>query len=155
MAVQFLVDRHASEHPQLSMTVPRQRSSSPTSAPPPQAKRLKTAHATGQDTDTASHFASGLLDEQTAHHLKASYEHSRPFKHALVEKLFQDELLTKVKDECLSELSFTEKETDIYKVSPLLYCTHIYTFMATSRSRCTKRETSLPSPTSRRPRSPA
>ncbi|KAH9049740.1 nuclear protein [Lactarius hengduanensis] len=42
---------------------------------------------------------------------------TEPFKHALVQKLFQDDLLQQVKDECLSELHFTEKETDIYKVN--------------------------------------
>jgi hypothetical protein len=54
--------------------------------------------------------------------MAASYASSEPFKHALVEKLFRDDFLQKVKDECLSELHFTEKETDIYKV---LYALHI------------------------------
>ncbi|TDL29637.1 hypothetical protein BD410DRAFT_736691 [Rickenella mellea] len=99
------------------MTVARQRSSSP--APSSQvSKRLKTAHAHTQLSDAAaqSHFASGLFDDQAVQQLKSSYSHSKPFKHVIVEKLFQDDLLTKVKDECIAELSFTEKETDIYKV---------------------------------------
>ena len=42
-----------------------------------------------------------------------------------VDKLVRDDLLLGVKDECLSELSFTEKETDIYKVryiDALMHC---------------------------------
>ena len=49
--------------------------------------------------------------------LRREYAESEPFKYATVETLFQDDLLRKVKDECLTHLSFTEKETDIYRVS--------------------------------------
>ncbi|KAJ2988358.1 hypothetical protein NUW54_g9139 [Trametes sanguinea] len=48
--------------------------------------------------------------------LHTEYDGSNPFKHVVVDKLFQDDLLQRVKDEALSELSFSEKETDIYKV---------------------------------------
>ena len=37
-------------------------------------------------------------------------------KHIVIDKIFTENLLTKVKDEILEHLSFTEKETDIYKV---------------------------------------
>jgi hypothetical protein len=65
----------------------------------------------------------GVLEVENATKLKASYNSSEPFKYAIVDKLFQDDLLHKVKDECLNELSFTEKETDIYKVccTPYVY----------------------------------
>ncbi len=65
------------------------------------------------------HFANDLFDHNNIIRLNSSYVDSTPFKYAVVEKLFQDDLLKTVKDECLSELSFTEKETDIYKVSSL------------------------------------
>lgn len=61
-------------------------------------------------------FAPDLLDADNVGRLATSYASSEPFKHALVDKLFRDDFLQKVKDECLSELHFTEKETDIYKV---------------------------------------
>jgi prolyl 3-hydroxylase /prolyl 3,4-dihydroxylase len=86
---------------------------------PPVSKRLKTVHsadnspALGIETH---HFAPGSLDQAAVQLLRTSYLASKPFKYAVVEKLFQDELLKAVKDECLSELSFREKETDIYKV---------------------------------------
>ena len=86
-------------------------------------KRLKIdGAAPGADQailkDPTPHFAQDLFNPNTVHRLHKSYAESEPYKYALVEKLFQDDLLEKVKDECLSELHFTEKETDIYRVRP-------------------------------------
>ena len=69
------------------------------------------------DTDTglASQFAHEIFNHNYIAKLHTDYLDSNPFKHAVVEKLFQDDLLVKVKDECL-RLNFTEKETDIFKV---------------------------------------
>ncbi|KAF8165734.1 Oxoglutarate and iron-dependent oxygenase degradation C-term-domain-containing protein [Crassisporium funariophilum] len=99
-------------------------------------KRLKTSHITpGENTDglaapavvspeslikpsdPTSQFANELFDHNHIARLNATYVDNCPFKYVVVDKLFQDELLRKVKDECLSELNFTEKETDIYKVN--------------------------------------
>lgn len=74
------------------------------------AKRPKRGHAIQKI------FADGLLDEETTDRLNREYRRSKPFLHAVVDQLFQDDLLTSVKDECLRELSFTEKQTDIYRV---------------------------------------
>lgn len=62
-------------------------------------------------------FAEGILDAGNIQKLNNSYTTSDPFKYAVVDTLFQNNLLINVKDECLRELCFTEKETDIYKVS--------------------------------------
>ncbi|KAJ7223939.1 nuclear protein [Mycena rebaudengoi] len=78
-------------------------------------KKLKSSHVSVPDP--SSHFANGVLDHTSIAELHSAYATNEPFKYAVVEKLFQDPLLEKVKDECLSELSFTEKETDIYKVN--------------------------------------
>lgn len=67
--------------------------------------------------DVISCFAPDLFDADNVDRLAASYSTSEPFKHALIENLFRDDLLLQVKDECLNELHFTEKETDIYKVT--------------------------------------
>ena len=89
---------------------------------PASKKRIKTGHASTPSTDLADssdptpHFAPEVLDRDTVLRLRTSYLTAQPFKYAVVEKLFQDELLKAVKDECLSELNFREKETDIYKV---------------------------------------
>lgn len=76
-------------------------------------------HANGSATDPTSNFADGILAHTSIAQLNAGYASNGPFKYAIVEKLFQDDLLQKVKDECMSELNFTEKETDIYKVRAL------------------------------------
>ncbi|KAH8113328.1 Oxoglutarate and iron-dependent oxygenase degradation C-term-domain-containing protein [Phellopilus nigrolimitatus] len=99
--------------------MPATRPRSGSSANAPSAKKIKTAHSTDPDPDDTSftaYFASGVLNETSVEHLKTSYRQSGPFLHTAVDKLFQDDLLVKVKDECIGELSFTEKETDIYKV---------------------------------------
>lgn len=66
--------------------------------------------------DHISLFTPNLFDPANIHRLNNDYHSSEPYKYALVEKLFQDDLLKKVVDECLGELHFTERETDIYKV---------------------------------------
>ena len=110
------------------MTRTRERSSSPDSESPtsPGIKRFKTWHNSSNGTngtssgdktqDYTSQFASELFDHNNIAKLRSGYLTNEPFKFAVVEKLFQDDLLKKVKDECLSELSFSQKETDIYKV---------------------------------------
>ncbi|KAG6856779.1 hypothetical protein H0H87_000747 [Tephrocybe sp. NHM501043] len=83
-------------------------------------KKLKTSHISANpssSSDPTTQFANHLFDHNTTAKLHAGYIANEPFKYAVVEKLFQDDLLKNVKDECLSELSFTEKETDIYKVN--------------------------------------
>lgn len=68
------------------------------------------------DRENTSKFHNGLFEHDNISRLHSSYDTSTPFKYAVVDKLFQHDLLVNVKDECLRELSFTEKETDIYKV---------------------------------------
>ncbi|KAI3595131.1 nuclear protein [Moniliophthora roreri] len=91
------------------------RSPSPSSDPTPLIKRLKTAHTTNSVDDVIASFAPEVLDHHNIAKLNKEYKESEPFRYALVEKLFQDDLLRNVKDECMSELNFTTKETDIYK----------------------------------------
>ncbi|KAK7033572.1 putative component of NuA3 histone acetyltransferase complex [Paramarasmius palmivorus] len=93
------------------------RSQSPSSDQTPLIKRLKTAHAPISVEDVTVNFAPDVLDHQNIARLNKEYAESEPFRYALVEKLFQDDLLRNVKDECMSELNFTTKETDIYKVN--------------------------------------
>src|SRR5579872_2669889 len=94
----------------------------------PQHKRQKVTHDTtdsssptgdadgAEKTRTelcAENLATGLLAEVNVEKLRKEYATSEPYKHARIEALFQDDLLRKVKDECLTHLRFTEKETDI------------------------------------------
>ncbi|KAG2156423.1 nuclear protein [Suillus clintonianus] len=81
-------------------------------------KRLKTTHSLLTPTvDHESTFYTGLFRPENVQQLCQTYAGSEPFKYAIVDKLFQDDLLVNVKDECMNELSFTERETDIYKVN--------------------------------------
>ncbi|ETW84031.1 hypothetical protein HETIRDRAFT_433015 [Heterobasidion irregulare TC 32-1] len=81
-------------------------------------KRPKLAKTTSDPSeDFTPYFASHLFDHDNVHRLNAAYRESEPYKYAVVDKLFQDNLLHKVKSECLHQLHFTEKETDIYKVN--------------------------------------
>ncbi|KAJ8087067.1 putative component of NuA3 histone acetyltransferase complex [Marasmius tenuissimus] len=104
----------------MAMTKPNAREASPPAEPTPLVKRLKTAHANSESSASeavTSSFATGLLDHQNIARLNKEYAESQPFHYAFIGKLFQDDLLKSVKDECLSELNFTTKETDIYKVN--------------------------------------
>ncbi|PFH49266.1 hypothetical protein AMATHDRAFT_48880 [Amanita thiersii Skay4041] len=93
-------------------------------------KRIKISHEPSKDgnspsipsptsplVDPSDKFTEGLFNPDNISRLHNSYKDNSPFKFALIERLFRHDLLEKVKDECLSELSFAEKETDIYKVN--------------------------------------
>ncbi|KAG1735047.1 nuclear protein [Suillus lakei] len=95
----------------------RERSPSPELSSDSLLKRLKTTHSSLTSTDHELHFYTGLFRPENVQQLNQAYTDSEPFKYAIVEKLFQDDLLKNVKDECMNELSFTERETDIYKVN--------------------------------------
>lgn len=87
----------------------------------PELKRTKKTHVSSVSSsdvlaDPTPQFAHDLLSQQSVQRLRTEYANNQPFKYCRIEKLVQDDLLAGVKDECLSELSFTEKETDIYKV---------------------------------------
>ena len=95
---------------------------SPSEIPSPPAAASSTTTASlinNNNTNTgllvASQFAHEIFNHDYIAKLHTDYLDSNPFKHVVVEKLFQDELLVKVKDECL-RLNFTQKETDIFKV---------------------------------------
>ena len=49
---------------------------------------------------------------------KRAFAASTPYLHAVLQDLVQPELLKEVRKEVLSQLHFTEKETDIYRVQP-------------------------------------
>lgn len=87
------------------------------SSPAPLTADTHGAKKSGAESCTGN-LATGLLDRENVERLRQEYADSEPYKYARIETLFQDDLLRKVKDECLTHLSFTEKETDIYRVSP-------------------------------------
>lgn len=67
--------------------------------------------------DFSSRFAEGLFDKDAREQLKTSIAESEPYKHGVIRPLIDDGLLREVRKEIMSQLHFTRKETDIYKVN--------------------------------------
>lgn len=61
-------------------------------------------------------FRDDLFTTQTRDSFKSDYQTSRPYPHAVVPSLIQDDLLRKVRKEITEHVHFTLKETDIYRI---------------------------------------
>lgn len=61
-------------------------------------------------------FRAGLLDKKVLDSYTEQYANSAPYKHAVIHELVDDALLRSVRDEIKNNVSFTPKETDIYKI---------------------------------------
>ncbi|GAA5887986.1 hypothetical protein JCM5296_001521 [Sporobolomyces johnsonii] len=72
----------------------------------PAAKRQKTAEA-------PLPFHSSLLDAGNVERLKQAHAASTPYKHAVIDQLFDQDFLKRARKEITEQLSFREKETDI------------------------------------------
>ncbi|KAL8926883.1 MAG: hypothetical protein Q9208_002692 [Pyrenodesmia sp. 3 TL-2023] len=59
-------------------------------------------------------FREGLLEQVDEYHKE--YDASQPYKHGVIRGLLEPELLRKVRAEIQQNLSFTPKETDIYRI---------------------------------------
>ncbi|GAA5979782.1 hypothetical protein JCM5350_002048 [Sporobolomyces pararoseus] len=90
------------------------------SPPPPEpaAKRQKTSN------EVKLPFYPGLLDVENVERLATAHASSEPYKHAVINQLFDQDFLRKARKEITEQLSFTEKETDIWTFSPLLSSFH-------------------------------
>ncbi|KAL8803635.1 MAG: hypothetical protein Q9182_003050 [Xanthomendoza sp. 2 TL-2023] len=64
--------------------------------------------------DGSTQLRSGLL--QQAEDYQKQYSSSEPYKHGVIQSLVEPQLLRKVRAEIQENLSFTPKETDIYKI---------------------------------------
>ena len=67
-------------------------------------------------TTVHSDFQPGLFDAETVAQHAEAYSKSGPYKHAVVHGLIDDALLRAVRTEIKDHISFTPKETDIYKI---------------------------------------
>jgi len=76
------------------------------------AKKQKTNHTNSDE----SAFLDHLFDSTSVAQQRQQYAQSKPYKHSIFTALFEPELLQRVQDEIIGELTFSEKETDIYKV---------------------------------------
>ncbi|KAK3497699.1 Oxoglutarate and iron-dependent oxygenase degradation C-term-domain-containing protein [Neurospora hispaniola] len=80
------------------------------------AKNLKKSKNTLSPEDTKARFRKGLFDKSVLNEYTQEYASSTPYKHAVINELVDDSLLRKVRDEIKDNVSFTPKETDIYKI---------------------------------------
>ncbi|KAL8714421.1 MAG: hypothetical protein Q9220_001754 [cf. Caloplaca sp. 1 TL-2023] len=67
-----------------------------------------------QASNGPGRFRDGLLQQIPHYHEK--YTQSQPYKHGVIESLVEPQLLRDVRAEIQANLSFTPKETDIYKI---------------------------------------
>ncbi|KAH8910474.1 hypothetical protein BR93DRAFT_923182 [Coniochaeta sp. PMI_546] len=68
------------------------------------------------EADAKSRFRPGLFDQQVLSKYTSDYATSTPYKHSVIHQLVSDPLLRSVRDEIKANVSFTPKETDIYKI---------------------------------------
>ncbi|XPS93607.1 putative component of NuA3 histone acetyltransferase complex [Ascochyta lentis] len=86
-------------------------------------KRKNQAPANGKskkraisDDEAHKNFDAGLFDSKRLAGYTNYYAESQPYKHAVINKLVDDALLRNVREEIREHISFTPKETDIYKI---------------------------------------
>ncbi|KAF2132564.1 hypothetical protein P153DRAFT_308967 [Dothidotthia symphoricarpi CBS 119687] len=86
-------------------------------------KRKSDAPATGKakkraipDDEAQNNFRKGLFDSKVLEGYTNYYAESQPYQHAVIQNLVNDTLLRNVRNEIREHISFTPKETDIYKI---------------------------------------
>ncbi|KAL6712098.1 putative component of NuA3 histone acetyltransferase complex [Coniothyrium glycines] len=87
-------------------------------------KRKNEARANGKfkkkraisDDEAHKKFRAGLFGSKVREDYTKYYAESRPYKHAVIQDLVDDQLLRNVRNEIREHIHFTPKETDIYKI---------------------------------------
>ncbi|KAI0175640.1 oxygenase-like protein [Hypoxylon sp. FL1284] len=85
----------------------------PPAAHKPAKKKSKTLLG---DDEVKKRFRKGLFDQNELNKYTKGYADSTPYKHSVIHQLIDDELLRAVRNEIKDNVSFTPKETDIYKI---------------------------------------
>ncbi|KAF2498256.1 hypothetical protein BU16DRAFT_455559 [Lophium mytilinum] len=68
------------------------------------------------DSEAEKNFRAGLFDSKVLADYTQQYAKSSPYKHAVIHNLISSPLLRAVRTEIRENISFTPKETDIYKI---------------------------------------
>ncbi|KAI1645692.1 Oxoglutarate and iron-dependent oxygenase degradation C-term-domain-containing protein [Daldinia loculata] len=68
------------------------------------------------DEEAKKRFRKGLFDKDILDKYTQGYAKSTPYKHSVIHELIDDTLLRSVREEIKDNVSFTPKETDIYKI---------------------------------------
>ncbi|KAI1760353.1 oxygenase-like protein [Hypoxylon sp. FL1150] len=82
-------------------------------SPKPAKKKSKTSLS---DDEVQKRFRKGLFDKDELNKYTQGYAASTPYKHSVIPQLIDDKLLRSVRNEIRDNVSFTPKETDIYKI---------------------------------------
>ncbi|AOA64410.1 Poly(rA) binding protein, translation termination efficiency [Komagataella phaffii CBS 7435] len=69
-----------------------------------------------EEAKARTYFNQEIFDDEYKNGLKSSIKTSKPYHWGTITELMNDQLLRDVRAEILSEIVFTKKETDIYKV---------------------------------------
>ncbi|KAI1374150.1 Oxoglutarate and iron-dependent oxygenase degradation C-term-domain-containing protein [Hypoxylon crocopeplum] len=77
--------------------------------------KKKSKTSLGHD-DAKKRFRKGLFDKDVLNKYTQGYAKSTPYKHSVIHELIDDTLLRTVREEIKDNVSFTPKETDIYKI---------------------------------------
>ncbi|KAF2754095.1 hypothetical protein EJ05DRAFT_541231 [Pseudovirgaria hyperparasitica] len=68
------------------------------------------------DSEAHKHFRTGLFEADTLNIYQSAYVNSQPYKHGVISDLISTDLLRDVRQEIRNNISFTPKETDIYRI---------------------------------------
>ncbi|KAK3298888.1 Oxoglutarate and iron-dependent oxygenase degradation C-term-domain-containing protein [Chaetomium fimeti] len=91
----------------------KRKASGPADGKKPTKKRSKN---TLSDEDAKARFRKGLFDKGVLDKNTSQYASSSPYKHGVINGLVDDKLLRNVRSEIKTNVHFTPKETDIYKI---------------------------------------
>ncbi|KAH6627984.1 Oxoglutarate and iron-dependent oxygenase degradation C-term-domain-containing protein [Chaetomium tenue] len=91
----------------------KRKASGPADAKKAAKKRSKN---TLSDEDAKARFRKGLFDKGVLDKHTSQYASSSPYKHGVITGLVDDNLLRNVRSEIKTNVHFTPKETDIYKI---------------------------------------
>lgn len=69
------------------------------------------------DSSVQDKFYPGLFTKESRKTIQKTVQASKPYPHCKISKLINDDLLRRVQKEIYTNLNFTSKETDIYKVN--------------------------------------
>ncbi|KAJ1331319.1 prolyl 3-hydroxylase /prolyl 3,4-dihydroxylase [Microdochium nivale] len=79
-------------------------------------KKSKSSPVVLGASEAKKRFRHGLFDQKILDSYTSQYADSSPYKHGVIHELINDELLRSVRSEIRDNVSFTPKETDIYKI---------------------------------------
>lgn len=79
-------------------------------------KKISIKQTPEEESQAKYYFQKHVLEPKFKDTLKKQVQDSMPYRWGTIKNLIDDDLLRKVRSEIMSEIEFTKKETDIYKV---------------------------------------